>query len=96
MATPAITLPSELTFATVPGLLGGADALARSGPLLDLSAVQRIDSAGVSFLLELLRRARAGGQRLAFANLSPQARGLIGFLGLEDLLLAPAGSLSPA
>lgn len=78
-------LSGELVFATVEDWLAQADALAAAGRL-DLSAVPRADSAGLSLLLELVRRARARGNTLSFQNANAQIGGLARFFGVDGVL----------
>jgi phospholipid transport system transporter-binding protein len=80
-----MALSGALTVATIPQLLGQADALAGSGTL-DLSAVTNADSAGVALLLELTRRARRQGRELAFAGAGAQVKRLVAFFELESAL----------
>lgn len=80
-----MTLPAELTLATLPAVLDQADGLAAAGTL-DLAGVQRADSAGIALLLELTRRAAAQGRPLALSGVQPQLRGLIEFFELESAL----------
>lgn len=82
-AVPA--LQGELLFATVHDWLPRADDLAR-GQTLDLSQVTRCDSAGLSLLLELKRRARHHGGDLTFHGPTPQVAALAGFFGIGGLL----------
>lgn len=79
------TLPSALSFATAPGLLAQAESLIASGTL-DLSSVSRADSAGISLLLELNRRAQARGVALRMTGANEQIRGLLTFFGLDGIL----------
>jgi len=78
-------LQGELSLASVPGRLAEADALVRAGTL-DLSGVTHADSAGLAFLLELTRRARASGASLQLVGLPPQLRSLVNFFELDNLL----------
>lgn len=78
-------LTGELSFASVPRLLDGADALI-TGAQLDLSGVSKADSAGVAFLLELTRRAKRAGRTITFVGAPPQVRDLIRFFDLESAL----------
>lgn len=73
-------LQGELSFATVPALLRRAAGAAE----LDLAGVTRADSAGLSLLLELTRR--AGGKGLRLRNANDQVRGLARFFGVDSLL----------
>lgn len=77
-----MSLPTELTFATVPAALAAAGTDAE----LDLSQVQRADSAGLALLLELTRRAKGRGASLTLKNPSEQIRGLAQFFGVDALL----------
>lgn len=78
-------LIGDLRFAQVPALLERADELAASSPL-DLGGVQRADSAGLAFLLELTRRARARGLELVFSGAPAQVQDLARFFGLDPVL----------
>ncbi|MBI2383928.1 MAG: STAS domain-containing protein [Gammaproteobacteria bacterium] len=81
-------LDGSLSLHTAPPLLERlAAALPRSGSLtLDLSAVRYADSAGVSLLLELVRRAQAAGTQLQLAGAPEQLRRLTKFFGVDGLL----------
>jgi phospholipid transport system transporter-binding protein len=79
------TLPPALSFSTVPALLSQADGLLAAG-VLDLSGVTRADSAGISFLLELNRRAQARGVPLRITGANEQIRSLLKFFGLDGIL----------
>lgn len=78
-------LAGELSFASVPNLLERLDALAADSAL-DMSAVDKADSAGLALLLELTRRARAGGRQLTLAGVRAQVRDLIRFFDLDCAL----------
>lgn len=78
-------LQGELTAITAPALLKHAAELIADGTV-DLSAVTSADSAGVSLLLELKRRAMAAGKPLAFSHCPQQLRGLLTFFELEEAL----------
>ncbi|HVT36463.1 MAG TPA: STAS domain-containing protein [Nevskiaceae bacterium] len=76
------TPSGELSFATARGLLealGGADSI-------DLTAISRADSAGISLLLELTRRAQARSRTLTLHNANAQVRSLARFFGVDSLL----------
>jgi len=81
----AANLHGELTLANIPALLPQADTLLASLPV-DLGEVSRADSAGLSFLLELTRRARARGLELNIHNAPPQVLDLARFFGLDPVL----------
>ena len=72
-----------LSFATATGLLHALDG--QAGPL-DLAQVPRADSAGLSLLLELTRRAKARGDTLTIVNANAQVRSLAQFFGVDSVL----------
>lgn len=78
-------LSGELSFATVSGHLRQATALL-ADETLDLSGLTRCDSAGVALLLELQKRAAAGGKALRFKGASPQLQELAHSYGLSGIL----------
>lgn len=85
----AQALDGELTFATALAKLEALHGeLSRPGApaALDLSGVTRVDSAGLSLLLELTRVARAHQRELRFTGAPEPLRRLAGFLGLSDVL----------
>ncbi|HEX4871028.1 MAG TPA: STAS domain-containing protein [Nevskiaceae bacterium] len=82
----ALPLDGALDFAGVGRWLARADELVAAGGL-DLSAVSRVDSAGIALLLELRRRAERSGQRLPLSGVPEQARSLMRFLEVDTLLL---------
>jgi len=85
MTNSMTTLPNTLGFSTVSALLPQADTLIASGAL-DLSGVTRADSAGISLLLELNRRAQARGVQLRMTGANEQIRSLLSFFGLDEIL----------
>lgn len=78
-------LPARLGFASVGAVLEQGEALIASGTL-DLSGVQRADSAGIALLLELTRRAKKSGKALTLSGASAQVRELSAFFGVDSLL----------
>lgn len=78
-------LPAELTLPNLGPILRDADQLAASGSL-DLSGVARADSAGLTLLLELTRRARAQKLELRITGANAQVKSLIEFFELESAL----------
>ncbi|MDE2148829.1 MAG: STAS domain-containing protein [Gammaproteobacteria bacterium] len=78
-------IDGDLDLAAVPHWLARADELAGSDTL-DLAGVRRVDSAGISLLLELSRRARASGRALALTRAPQRLRTLANFLGIGSLL----------
>lgn len=53
---------------------------------IELSGVERADSAGIAFLLEVQRRATSAGKSAEFRNPTEQLRGLARFCELDDVL----------
>ena len=54
--------------------------------LFDFSEVREIDSAAVSLMLEWLRKGRATGCEVRFANLGESITSLTDLYGVEDLI----------
>jgi phospholipid transport system transporter-binding protein len=84
-------LPSgELTFATVMAARPlGLSAVQSGQTVFDLSAVTKIDSAGVSLLLEWQRQARLRQQVLRYVNVPALAARLMTVYGVAELLGEP-------
>ncbi len=86
----AFRVRGALTIATV------NEALRESTPLfelpgdweLDFSAVEDVDSAAVSLMLEWLRQAELRGRPLRFANLPDNLECLLEVYGIHELLPA--------
>lgn len=78
-------LTGGLGFSQVDKVLGNTQAFI-AGDTLDLSKVTSIDSAGVSLLLELTRRARTAGRTLVIRGASRRIRELITFFRVSELL----------
>lgn len=81
-----MSLPATLDFSTVDAVLAQADTLVAGGTL-DLSGVDRADSAGAALLLELSRRARARGIALKIIGANSQIRSLLTFFALNEILV---------
>jgi len=82
-------LDGELTFATVGSLLKPGETLFADGPgetVIDLSGVQRADSAGVSLLLEWMRQAHRHGNRVVFRHVPEQMRQIARISNLDGIL----------
>ncbi len=80
-----LTIDGELNFARMPELMKRADGIAASGQL-DAAGITRVDSAGLAFLLELTRRARARGSNFVIRNAKPSLVSLATFFGLIGIL----------
>lgn len=88
-----LRLEGELGFATVAGVLAeGREAIATSqgSPLvLDLSAVDKSDSAGVALLLDWLREARSRQVTLDIQGVPAQLAEIARLGGLASLIGLP-------
>jgi ABC-type transporter Mla MlaB component len=78
-------LSGDLGFAEIPAMLKRADAISRE-MTVDLSGLQRVDSAGLSFLIELKRRARARKAELRFVGAPERLCQLADFFEVGTLL----------
>jgi len=86
----ATMLSGDLTLSRIPALLSQAPVLAANA-VLDLAAVERTDSAGLAFLIELSRQAQQRGGALQFRNAPAQMQQLAQFFGVDAVLrLNPA------
>lgn len=83
-----LALLGELTFETVPGLSKDLESMFNqcSRLCVDLSGLERVDSAGLALLIEWTRLARALGHRLEFINVPPQLLTIARASGLEQIL----------
>lgn len=78
----------ELSFTSVPELQGASAALFSGSDHIeiDLSEVQRSDSAGLALVLEWMRELRRRGGALKLRNPPEQMRALARLSGLDGLL----------
>jgi phospholipid transport system transporter-binding protein len=83
-----VRLRGALDFATVPDLHRATDDLLRDRDTLviDVSAVERANSAGVALLLEWLAEARRRGCTLSFRGLPESVLAVARLSGAEHLL----------
>ncbi len=88
----AIYLKGEMTFATVSAALDESAALfVGAGDLyLNLKGVRRVDSAGVSLLLEWVRQMRAQQRQLRISSPPHALQRLAAIGGVAELLLVDA------
>ena len=56
--------------------------------IVDLTAVDRVDSAGVALVLAWARRAANEGSKIAFTGIPASMRSLAALYGVEELLVA--------
>jgi phospholipid transport system transporter-binding protein len=77
-----------LTFETVPQLFQSSSSwfTGEGDLILDLTQVERTDSAGLALLIEWLRRAQAANRTLRFINIPAPVQTLIRINGLQDAL----------
>lgn len=77
-----------MTFDTVAKLWQGSDDLLAQGTnlLIDLRGVTRADSAGLAFLVGLLRKAQQNGKSLKFANIPEKLLAIAGVSGVAPFL----------
>jgi ABC-type transporter Mla MlaB component len=54
---------------------------------LDLSAVERIDAAGIAALISLYKMARESGHSFTVLNVAPRVYELLALVGLEAILI---------
>jgi phospholipid transport system transporter-binding protein len=86
-----LRIKGDLSFATVPDCQQQAVPLFQqivSNPIwqVDLSAITRIDSAGLALLIKWQRLASQFQKQLVFINTHPQLRALALFGGVADFL----------
>lgn len=82
-------LAGELSFATVPRIYQQGDTLLGSQEMtlvLDLSRVERTDSAGLALLVEWLRRARRQNKELRFRSIPAQLLAIAKASGVDAVL----------
>lgn len=93
-------IAGALDFETVPGLFADTDRLLATGPVeLDLTAVERTNSAGVALLLEWRRQAHQRGVELYLRGLPDAVLQLARLSDVEGLVsgagAAPRENPSP-
>lgn len=83
-----IRLSGSLSLDSVPSVLASSRDWFEDGADLeiDLSGIERSDSAGVALLLEWLRRARAAGHGINYVNPPAQMRAIVEFCALGSVL----------
>ena len=83
-----LRLRGELSFASVPALWQQWSEVSSGQTTLDidLSEVQRSDSAGLALLVDCVRQARQTGQVLRFLNIPAQMLAIARVSGLDEVL----------
>lgn len=87
--TGRIDLHGELDADRVPDLLPSIKdwlSNARDTLHIELGQIERADSAGAAFLLEVQRRAQSAGKTVEFSNPTDQMRAIIDFCALDQVL----------
>lgn len=79
-------LSGSLTYATVPDLFRQTPPTISSSTSLDLSSVERVDSAGLALLIEWSRLAKASNKELVLKNVPASLKSLIDISGLGEVL----------
>lgn len=83
-----LAINGSLTFASVPVLWAHCgDCFTGAAELdIDLSGVQRSDSAGLALLVECARHARQTGKNIRFFNIPPQMLAIARVSSLDQVL----------
>ena len=83
-----VEIHGELNFASVALLWNASRQCLREGDALDvdLSHVERSDSAGLALLVECLRHARQSGKKIRFFNIPAQMLAIARVSGLDEVL----------
>lgn len=82
-----LVVRGRLTIETVPALFqAGVQHLAQEDLLVDLSAVEAVDSAAVSMLLGWARAARRASRELRVVGMPADLLALAGLYGVADML----------
>lgn len=79
-------LEGPATLQTAGGLLAGSAAMHATDAVVDFGGVTAADSSALSLVLEWVRRSRAAGKSIAFANLGGNLRSLAELYGVLDLI----------
>lgn len=79
-------LEGELSFATVPSLVDAGEVRGGQPLELDLSGVNRADSAGLALLVHWQRQAKAAGGEIRFHNAPAQMLAMAKLSGVDELL----------
>ena len=90
----SLLLGAECTVAEADALKAElARRVAESGPVtVDVSALQRIDTAGLQLLAAFVRDRRTAGRAVAWRGQAAALEAAAGLLGLHDMLELPRGA----
>lgn len=83
--TTGFSLEGIVDHQTIPGLIANFPQTESESPVLDISAVTRIDSAGLAFLIDWGKKHLPAGQKITLSGASEQARQLIDTMKLDAL-----------
>ncbi len=84
-----LRLEGELSFATVPAMVGPGIELVGGCPrgvVVDLGGVRRADSAGLALMVEWMRAARRHGKDIVFRNMPAQMQAMARVSELHHIL----------
>ena len=81
-----ISVSGSLTFSTVPEVGDKLAGLVGDAERINLSAMERIDSAGVALLLEAMLSARQAGRSLLLEGVPSRMRALIDVYGISEFM----------
>ncbi|MGQ0624073.1 MAG: STAS domain-containing protein [Sporichthyaceae bacterium] len=86
--TTVLRLHGRLTMVVAPSLQSAVDEVVGDGAcvILDLAAIEFIDSSGLGAVIAALNTAREGGGDLRIAAPQPQVRTVLGLTNLDQLL----------
>lgn len=70
---------------SIPGLMNNLPSLKKPKPVIDLTEVSKIDSAGLAFLIDWGNTHLANGDKMQLKGVSEQAKQLIGILELGSV-----------
>ena len=77
----------DIDHQSIPGLMQGLPTLDASSVEFDLSACDKIDSAGLAFMIDWGNRHLASEQKISVRGVSPQLQRLIEIMGLEAMFV---------
>jgi phospholipid transport system transporter-binding protein len=81
-----VRLLGELTFESVARLVTeNPELIGSAGLTVDMSGLEKVDSAGLALLLGWVRKARGSGGELRFSGIPEQLRSLVRIADLETL-----------
>ncbi len=85
MTDSGLALSGIIDHQSIPGLISKLPDSSDIAPSVDLSRVDKIDSAGFAFLIHWGNQHIEDGQKLKLTGVNEQARQLISIMGLETV-----------